>query len=177
MGKTFKQLPKESLTKPVTKTITKLQRFRKVASVARRIKKKNGQDVKPQKQYEEEVEDYNQEENDEYIDDDQVDHEEEKNQDFHEEEEEKQEVNMEIEDNQEDDVQKQNRPLTNLIKVLNPILESGAIYTGGKIYLSPENDLYCLCNNEVVIFSLETQTVKKKVTQVNIKNNIQSNSL
>lgn len=171
MGKTFKQLPKEFLTKPVTKTITKLQRFRKIASVARRIKKKNDQGLKPKKVHEEEVEDYEQEENNESIENEELDQEIEENGNFAEEEEKQDEGNMEVEDNEDDDnAPKQNKPLTNLIKVLNPTLESVAIYTGGKIYLSPDNDLYCLCNNEIIIYSLETQTVKKKITQVKRNN-------
>jgi len=163
MGKTFKQLPKETLAKPVTKTITKLQRFRKVASVARRIKKKNGHELKPEKPHNEEIEDYEEEENEENFENDQEVEEAEGIP----EEEKHEEGNMEIEENDEDNTQKSNRPLTNLIKVMNPILESGAIYTGGKIYLSPENDLYCLCNSEIIIYSLETHTIKKKITQEN----------
>ena len=165
MGKTFKQLPKETLAKPVTKTITKLQRFRKVASVARRIKKKNGHELKPEKPHNEEIEDYEEEENEENFENDQEVEEAEGIP----EEEKHEEGNMEIEENDEDNTQKSNRPLTNLIKVMNPILESGAIYTGGKIYLSPENDLYCLCNSEIIIYSLETHTIKKKITQVKQK--------
>lgn len=54
-----------------------------------------------------------------------------------------------------------------LIKALSPGFIISAIYTGGKIQLSSmEKELYSICNNEIVCFSLEDKKVKRKITQV-----------
>ena len=85
--------------------------------------------------------------------------------------EQEEEENMDLEDGTKEEEKENNRAgvkqSSNLVKVMNPTLESRPIYTGGKIALSTsENELYCLCNNEIVVYCLETQTIKQKITQV-----------
>ena len=67
------------------------------------------------------------------------------------------------------DIRTQGKPSSNLVKVMNPILESKPIYTGGKIVTNnAETELYSLCNNELVVYCLETQTIKQKISQVSL---------
>lgn len=54
-----------------------------------------------------------------------------------------------------------------LIKNLTPEFIISAIYTGGKIQLSNlEKDIYSICNNEIVCFSLDENKIKRKIVQV-----------
>src|SRR5690606_11881702 len=123
MGKTLKKPSSESQAKPVTKIITKLQRFRKVASVSKRLKMKSDKNSTKNQTVDEQ--EYSNGE--EFL----------KNEDIIEETENIQEEGniqeppMEAEENEDESVPKARS--TNLIKVLNPILESNSIYTGGKI--------------------------------------------
>lgn len=169
MGKTNLQGPKDAIKKPVTKKISKLQRLKKINSNSKKLKKRDQEPIEepqednntydiPEEQINDEVDD---EQNDEMVDV--------QENGTNQQEEEVMEAEANEKHDEEDDTEDKVRPATNLVRVMNPILESGPIYTGGKIELStPDNDLFCLCSNEIVVYSLESKSVKKRIKQVKL---------
>jgi len=175
MGKLGKISNKSSLKKPVTKSISKLESAKQAPSVTKKLKNKaqNTKGTKPKKQQKIEQYEQVQEEVEEQVPEEEINEEVEEEQEVVEnaqnfEEEKAEDGNIELENNAEDDedVKKPVQRANNLIKVMKPVVESGSIYTGGKILVNSENDMFCLCENEIVIYSLDTHTVKKKISQV-----------
>lgn len=168
MGKTLKKPAlMGDMRKPVKKTINKTQKRKDMAAKVKMLRKKAG---KVQHEDQEDNNDYEQQE-EQFENEEEEIQEQEMNDGQDYQEEEQPEAYMQEENEVEPAEEEKEgpvvaRPSTNLVKVLKPVLENGPIYTGGRILLSPENDLFCLCNSQIVIYSLETRTVKKKIVQV-----------